>query len=176
MVDINSLVETVKGQTGIDDDKAKNLLGSFFSFAKSNGVPVPEEAQRFVDDAEAKNQTAKESGEHGGFMDSAVGFLGTLNSDASASRDAPATTDGGSVDSVPELFGLAKQFGIDPTQVMSALPTVVKTLKDQGVDVSSIAGKIPGMPSGGEGGNDKTEEMVSDVMKKASGFLGGFGK
>jgi hypothetical protein len=202
MVDIKSLIETVQEKTGITEAKAKQMLGAFFSFAKQHGIPVPSQAQKLVEDAESENQTAKDSGEHASLLDSAVGFLGSMNADDTKSRAAETTADsssgaststsnGGEVDSLTELLALLKKFGIDPQQVMSALPAILKFLKDQGIDISSIVNKIPGgsaalggsgtaaASSTGEGTKDtadSTEEMVSDVKNMASGFLRSFGK
>jgi pyruvate/2-oxoglutarate dehydrogenase complex dihydrolipoamide acyltransferase (E2) component len=177
MVDTSSIIATVQEQTGgsLSNEKAGQVLGAVLSYAKQHGVPVPEQAQSFVDNVEQQNQSNKESGEHGNLMENAMGFLSSVqggDDDATKSRAAggtdTATNNGGEVDTFPEMLSVLTKFGISPQQVMSAVPMILKLLKDNNIDISPIVSKIPGaqayldgLSSGGGGSSSSSESAAA---------------
>lgn len=210
MVNVESILQLVKDKSGVTEEKAKSLLGAILSFAQTHGVKIPSQLESYVKSAEQENKDVKgDEGTHSSdIIDSAVGFLSGLDiggdDDKSRAGEAPAEattaspTTGGEVDSLTELLSFLKKVGIDPQQAMAALPAVLKFLKENGIDISSITNKIPGgaaavnaaetsstaapaatAEAGGEAAksdnNDEIEEIAGDVMKKASGVFKSFG-
>lgn len=200
MVDVDKLLDIVKEKTGVSEDKAKLLLGSFFSYAKKHGISVlPAQLESFVAKAEKENEETKSAGGYpeGNLLESGLGFVEKLTNDdegktrdgESAAASAAASTPG-EVDSVTELLALLKKAGIEPEKVMSVLPSIIDFLKKNGIDVESLMKKIPGAATSSttssneaKDGEETTEQVVDEVkeaasglLNKASGFLGGFGK
>jgi len=191
------------GTGNFSEKELKDTLGGILSFIKSklgsvdfqkiqSAIPQTEE---LVTEAETSN--ARAAGEGGGasnLLSSAMGMLGGQQGGGGSTSESDAATTGeaGSsasapINSMTQLLGYMGKMGIDPKQAMAFLPVVAKFLQENaGVDVSSALGTAgttdaaAGDTTGAAGGEStegdaKPNEMVGNLMNKASGFMSSFG-